>query len=246
MTNTTRSVAMLLLYCLVALVAGCSTTVAPMQTTFSAPQQVIDKNYTIGEAKTAYVGDPVVKVKDYYVKKGTQNRLRASNGFTITGIQENILAQKDQEFNVVGTTRRDGVLCYVTAFPSSGVLWPIKSTGEFCGRALNPGPQGYVEMIYTYKIDPPETRFELVTAETVDSTAGFTNFELIYTGKNAQSLNFQYREYTPNDMARPAYSQALTYSADSKTVRFKKIRIGIDEATDEKLVYKVLEDDGSQ
>ena len=79
----------------------------------------------------------------------------------------------------------------------------------------------------------------------MDSTAGFTNFELIYTGRNAQSLTFLYREYTPNDMAKPAFYQTLTYSADSKTLRFKKIRLGIDEATDERLVYRVLED-GSQ
>jgi len=150
-----RSSDALVVMSLVMLVLGCSTPIAPMQTSFAAPRRVVNKNYTLGAALTAYVGDSAVTFKDYYVKTGSQNRIRASNNFTVNGVFVNFVGQKDQEFNVVGTTTRKGSLCYIVALPPTKFLWPIKATGEFCGKALNDSQAyGWIEVVYSYKIDP--------------------------------------------------------------------------------------------
>ena len=80
--------------------------------------------------------------------------------------------------------------------------------------------------------------------ETNDTHAGDVNFEILFEGKTGTALNFLYREFTSEDMAKAAFFQNLTCPVDSKTFRFKKIRIGIVDVTDEKITYTVLEDGG--
>ena len=66
--------------------------------------------------------------------------------------------------------------------------------------------------------------------------------ELIYSGKNDISLNVTYREYTPDNLARTAFFQNITYQADAKQIRFKDFVIKIDDISNEKITYTVLED----
>ena len=66
--------------------------------------------------------------------------------------------------------------------------------------------------------------------------------ELIYSGKNDISLNVTYREYTPDNLARTAFFQNITYQADAKQIRFKDFVVKIDDISNEKITYTVLED----
>lgn len=67
-------------------------------------------------------------------------------------------------------------------------------------------------------------------------------YELIYAGQNNVSLNVTYREYTPDDIARTAFYQNITYQADAKNIRFRNFEIKIHSASNEKITYTVLED----
>ncbi len=51
--------------------------------------------------------------------------------------------------------------------------------------------------------------------------SGESNFEILYSGRDGGALRFQYREYTSDNMARDAFSQALTYPSDATTIRFR-------------------------
>jgi hypothetical protein len=51
-----------------------------------------------------------------------------------------------------------------------------------------------------------------------------------------------YREYTPDNLARPAFYQNLTYPKDSSYVRFKQLKIKVNAVTNELIKYIVEED----
>ena len=74
------------------------------------------------------------------------------------------------------------------------------------------------------------------------NTLGDFNYELIYSGINNVSMNISYREYTRENYARPAFYQNLTFQPNAKQVRFRDFVIEILEATNDKMVYKVLSD----
>ena len=51
-----------------------------------------------------------------------------------------------------------------------------------------------------------------------------------------------YREYTPDDLARPAFTQTLSYAAGSNIIRFRNVRIEVATADNEKIEYTVVAD----
>ena len=69
------------------------------------------------------------------------------------------------------------------------------------------------------------------------------NFELIYGGLDATGLHVVYREYTKDGMARQAFYQNLNYEKNAKIIRFKNTKFDIVSADNQKIVFKVLEDD---
>lgn len=75
-----------------------------------------------------------------------------------------------------------------------------------------------------------------------DLIACYTNFELIYGGINNVTLSLTYREFTIDDMARPSYYQNMVYETGAKNIRFKDVQLEILEVTNEKMIFKVLED----
>ena len=64
--------------------------------------------------------------------------------------------------------------------------------------------------------------------------------ELLYNGRNKDSIKLLYREFQ-NDMARPAFSQELTYEVDAKMVGFRSARIEVIEATNTSITYKIMQ-----
>jgi hypothetical protein len=91
-------------------------------------------------------------------------------------------------------------------------------------------------------VEPGGVRMTRVTAEKVITSRGYTNFELIYNGTANQAINLTYREYTPDDVARTAFYQNLTYDSKVESIRFRKLRIQIHSATNEEIDLTVLED----
>ena len=213
---------------------GCSQQIRPIPTYSHPAERIFKKNYVLNERLFANVGDPVIVFKDYYAFKRTLNKLRASNDFRVTVNKWSISGKKGELFPAEGTVIDEGQLYY---------LLPLKASSHEMYYSLLINQDGYFSKKSALRlpierdkvlprafgwisISPPDTKFSLVEEEVIDTTmAGFTNFEIIYTGKNDHSLTFQYREYTPQDVIRPAYSQNLTYNANAQFIRFKKIKI---------------------
>ncbi len=64
--------------------------------------------------------------------------------------------------------------------------------------------------------------------------------ELIYTGKSGSNINIEYREFKGN-MARPAFSQSLTYDiSEDKMIGFRGALFEVLEATNSSIKYKAV------
>lgn len=123
-----------------------------------------------------------------------------------------------------------------------GVL--ISDTGEIYESAL----YSYDHQMLFYPADikiTPTCNFTLSAGEIkhhVTHTTKQLSFELVYSGKNDMSMNFLYREYTKDDLVRPAFSQNVTYQAGAQQLRFRGYVIQVNKATNESITYTILDD----
>lgn len=225
--------------------ASCVQQVRPTERAQLGTERVFQKNYKINQMQAAYVGQPIVKVKDYQVERYSSGNMLASEDFVISGGPLTVRGNKNASYPIKGKITLSGEVYTVLNIPSSrgklaGVL--IRDDGTVHNKILNPGPSGDVIMIYNFTILPPNLRFILTKEERVSKSAGYLNYELIYSGTDGKSLTVTYREYTSEDLARPAFYQNLVYESNKKRIRFKDTIIEIHEATNEKIVYTVISD----
>jgi len=229
------------------LFSGCAVhTASPKTSIHSETKQIGFKNYTLGQETIVYVGKPLVLVKEYTILE-SESSLQANNSFTITGgissAAVNVAGSRKQIFPIVGSIDVKGVTCKTIEIPGSVFVFAIKPNSTFSGivagftYAWSP-----VKNINVYKINPPDTRFYPVKTQQVLENVPFTNMELVYSGLSDNTLHLLYREYTPKNLIRPAFTQELSYPSDAKIIRFRDFKIEIKEASAEKLVYSVTED----
>lgn len=75
--------------------------------------------------------------------------------------------------------------------------------------------------------------------QTADSVRGKKK-ELIYQGKQGDTLRFRYREYI-NDIVRPAFDQTVEYNLDKDNmVTFRGMRILVDKADNQEISYRIV------
>lgn len=230
-----------------ALASGCANVA---QTPYSAPaperatEHIVEKSYVVGKEASAFVGGTMARVKDYNIDKITRRgAMHASTDFTLFYpiIGPRVLIRTTDPIPIVGTTERDGVMYRLVALPQvPTVKLLITEDGRFEGSGLG---LGNARMGYNYTPSPQDVQLRPDTStSTLNTAAGFINFEIVYSGVTKDSIRLHYREYTPNDLVRPAFSQDLTYERDSPTIRFRNVLFRVIEATGERIRYIVLED----
>lgn len=69
----------------VGLAACAASGLAPVPTISGEPQRVIERNYKLNSPTQKYVGESIVQLKDYYVKKITNPVMIATEDFTMSG-----------------------------------------------------------------------------------------------------------------------------------------------------------------
>ncbi len=221
------------------LIAGCAS-VTPLATSSSTIKHVLEKNYALGIEQSTYVGQPIIRVKDYWMASTTKISAYPSNGFIIKGplFGEIASGERGVPIPILGTTQRDGATFNLMKPLGAGLLFLIDEQGKFEGSAQ----KGFERMIMTYRLEPATTTFSISGDDIVDSTRGFINYELVYSGATKEEIKILYREYTQQDMARPAYSQELTYAKDSSLIRYKDLQVRIISAGNEAIRYVVTHD----
>jgi len=230
---------------LLLLLLPCAIATASSDVTVSPTEHKVDRNYEIGVQQQAYVGDPIVKVRDYYVQQASRPVLRADQPFTMKIPPfSTIRVGPESDWLIEGTKERRGIQYRLAKLdqmgPAFGLKFLITEDGRFEGSAINLGGS---RMGFTYRPDPDNVRLLPVTATAVATAKGGTNFELVYFGTTGDAINIAYREYTPDDLARPAFSQNLVYSQKDRTIRFRDIVIEVASAGNQSITYTVVSDE---
>jgi hypothetical protein len=207
----------------------------PVSTAPIATSRKIVKSYTLGEQKEVFVGQAAVAVKDYYVSKTFLPMVAATSRMRLlVNSVGNCSADSAVAIPVTRETTLDGV---------TELVVPLA-----CGASIMVGPDGTVARSalvandLSIPISPPSTKFVRTEREEIDTKSGYLNYELLFGGTDGKAFTLTYREYTPENMARSAFSQTLTFEATAKTIRFRNLRLTIKEVTSEHLLFSVVSD----
>lgn len=244
-----------LLLVLPVLLTGCLS-VRPPVVQLGAIQTKEEKNYTLGVEKTVNVGDPVaIRRKFYYKEVQRSDRAKASNDFEAQvklalGAPLTYHGQAGEELQVFGTTTinkkvyRIIGLGLTSASVPAGMLVSVETdqpTGKGVARNLATGSWQQTGVSFT--IDRPDTKFPTVKRVEVVKDKPYENWEIIFTGRAGENITLVYREFTPDDLAKPAFYQNLTYNLEKeKTFQFRKLRVEVVRATNEAITFKVVSD----
>ena len=231
-------------------VSGCvtATPISPLSSE-SKSEVVREKNYELGVALSAVVGAPIVRVKDYRVTTlvGQTGSVHAVSAADIRGGIFRMQIAAGEELPIIGQTNHDGVSYVVAKKGRFGVQ--VSPTGEIYHKVLNAvdgdsvGIQP-IEMIYDFVISPPGTRLQVVasTKTEVDKTGYKENYEMLFNGIDGQAIHIQYREYSVDNLARPAFYQELSYPVSAKVLRFRNLEVQVTSVDAERIVYAVTKD----
>ena len=228
------------------ILAGCAT-VAPATSPRTPPvissEQVVERSYTLGKEQVAFVGSVIARVKDYRVEQTTrQGSMHASRDFSLFYpiLGPTVQVKTTDVIPIVGTTERDGATYRLISLPRVPLVkLLITDDGRLEGSGLG---LGNARMGYNYTTDPPGVTFRSDTSTSTVSSAGYLNFELVYSGVTKDSIRLLYREYTQQDLVRPAFSQDVVYERDASTIRFRNVLVRVLQATGEQIRFVVLED----
>jgi hypothetical protein len=170
-------------------------------------------------------------------------------------------------FNILGTLLIDSLEYYVIEMDKSKYNFLVTKQGYFVtNKILENDGDHYHLYNAELKITPSEINFNLKMPEQLSQKHKETrrqekknrktslvdhnrfgipviNYELIYGGKDTTGLHIVYREYTGDEIARQAFYQNLNYENKAKTIRFKNTNIEVISADNERITFKVLEDD---
>ena len=222
--------------------------VQSVDTSKSATEIVRDKNYQVGQALSASVGEPIIKVKDYVLTTNSADAFEATESGQVRGGPVVIRLTATQRLPVVGTSEEGGKTYRVVRTDSFGLL--VDENGIVQDRVIN----GYgirniygqatplVKMLYRFKVTPETLRLSPIKNTSTSADGTNTNFEIIFNGIDGQAAHFQYREFSPDDLAREAFYQELTYPLSTKSIRFKKLIIEVTSIDAGHIDYRVVSD----
>lgn len=247
--------------CCFSVITGCATSqIVPVQAEKQGIEHIVDKNYDIGQRKSVYVGESMVRLKDYYAQRVVNAALEPNVDFSMEGTNLNgtgmhviLNGAKGSSYPITGIADLDGQKLYVAQIPGRNVaanigvvgcmpcaLFDVDSgapvaKGIFGNGYFTPG-EGFT------RITPASLRMTRSKSESISAEKGYINQELIYSGISGGVIRLAYREYSKEDLARPAFYQDLTYDLSSEFIRFRNIRIQVHSATNENISYTVIED----
>lgn len=216
-----------------------------------APTHEVDKSYKLGVPQSAVVGNPMIRVKDYWVTRRDTGvyTLPIAVKFGHHPFGKDEFFPSGTPVRLAGYVNENGVNYRVVVFPGQDArFFPllVDSSGKYAGIALNmmaggapfhPGGGKILTVEYSGELNFPDS-----TIESVSSDGGYINYELIYAGSSGDSINLIYREYTADNLARAAFNQNLTYDKSSSSIRFKNLHISILEANNEEIKFVVDSD----
>jgi hypothetical protein len=195
---------------------------------------------SVGERTTATLGDtlivqgrtvyaPSIRLKESYETEWIRNS--GGRAFPFVFEQGAVLREVGQY---------KGIPIYIGPAKGGLVGSDGKQFGAYGLGVRSDGQVDYVHLSGSIIPETPNRRAQVENIQVVYETKETFQQQFIYSGRNADSLFFTYREFS-GDLARPAFTQNVTYSVrDGTTVGFKNLRIEVINASNVTIDYRVL------
>lgn len=209
-------------------------------------KHVVQKNFVVGELKSAAVGETMISLKDYY-EKDRQNVWSIGEPATLrVGIGSMVLIPGD--YTALRRVTKDGTAYdlveikvhpfeLTTLKPSSAEV-PMTFFVDDSGHIARSGG-GFGITTEVSDLNPADFRATHAEKSGVDLRHGYTNFALLYSGVAGGAVHLTDREYAAGDPVRPASSQDLTYNLADKSIRFKDVLIDVESADNQAIRFRV-------
>ena len=195
------------------------------------PEIEIGKSYKIGDVYKVPVGSTMLRVEKLHLKPAFTPVFEYQPPYA--GLNEVSKLKPGQMWIAMYQTQNGFILVNPEYSPAIGIN--IKSNGAV--------KNGWINISNSTVMMQSTWGKELLFKKTksVSDKVGFA-VELIYSGMIYNTVRIAYREFV-DDMARPAFSQELTYNLDkSRSIVFRTIELEIIEATNSYLSFKILDD----
>ena len=215
-------------------------------------EPIFERNYELGASNKVNVGEALIKVKKYRSVSYTSGLMRATNDFIIGGFggfsededitinntvkiyhPPNNLPDKGNDYVQLSLTTKIGKKEHTLSFLVDKDGYPYQLGKLLPGKRSN-------NYDIPLDITPAETRFMHVSENEKHLT--YLNYEILYSGVLDQTIRFNYREFTSNDIARPAFYQELYYDKGQEFIQFKDTKIKILNISNENIDFIVIED----
>lgn len=201
---------------------------------------VSDKSYEIGVAQTAFVGNSMIRVRDYRVERFSGAEVRINESFTVNGFGFNRQFIDGETYRYGGRTSLNDEPMHFFLVGTYGILFD--ESGQVQHKILNLSTGTNVFLVYEYETTSTPGSVERVVSERQTATPDGQNFELVYSGRTSDAIRINYREFTDDNMARQAFYQELSYPADAEEIRFRDLVIQVDEVRADAITFTVMED----
>lgn len=226
------------------LISGCATKIQQEPSKFFKPKNVKAQNYTIGKALTANVGESMVKFQDFWevISETSVASIDKPVRLTGGGATIDVVIEPGVKYKVIGYMK-DEFQRYMLIRLSTGHLAMIKDDGSLHNHVASQiNNNEIIQVVWDLSNSDSSARVTREIEKRIDVKNGYENFELLYTGVNANGLNLTYREFSPEGLARVAFFQNLSYPPNSKLITFKKYKIEVERANSRDVVFTILED----
>jgi hypothetical protein len=230
--------------------------VTPPQLALSSLRNEESKNYKLNDSFKVNVGDPIIVRKSYWYQIDVRDdRAVASKDFKITvklALARDFthIGRKGEELRIVGSTKvqgREFFIVRVGQISGGGDAGALvdKLTGRVSKTGVGQNAFGswVTTAVSGVVTEPPDVVFSPSESILISKSKPYENYEIVYTGRLGENITFVYREFTPDNLARPAFFQNLSYNlSEAKTIRFRKLQIEVIDATNEQVSVKVISD----
>jgi hypothetical protein len=225
---------------------GACSSIAPADPAPAATKHIVQKNFAIGELKSAAVGEALISLKDYYEKDRKKTGSIAEPATLRVGLGSMVLIPgtyaASRRVRMDGTAY-DAVEIKVHPFelttlsPWHAVVPMIFFIDDSGHIARAGGGLGITTDVSG--LEPAGFRATPGEKTSVDASRGYTNFELLYSGVAGGAVRLTYREYASSDSSRPASFQDLTYNLSDKAIRFKDVLLEVESADNQSIRFRV-------
>lgn len=227
--------------------SGCATKlhIHPATKVHLGEEHVFEKNYVIDKRSIAYVGQPVIKVRDYWVNRYmAQRSMSASHDFVVTGGAEKISGQANKNYIIAGEANHKGQTYLILEFPNYAHVLLIKTDGSVHNEVFfRTQPTLAIPILWSFTATPANLKFIRSEGQEIIPGKGELNYELLYGGTDGKMITMTYREFTPDNLARSSFYQNLVFDSKQETIRFRNTVITVHSATNEKIDFTVVSDD---